>query len=127
MNSLATPVMGTFGGFQKMILTITLITLVIIFIFLVGSLIYAKKNDQSDRVLPQCPDYWEITESATGPKCVNSQDLGTCPAATGDAHLSLDFASGNYTDNCAKYTWANNCNIAWDGITYGATNPCENS
>jgi hypothetical protein len=25
---------------------------------------------------------------------------------------------------CAKYTWATNCGVTWDGITSGVPNPC---
>jgi hypothetical protein len=115
---------GTIGSFQKITLIITFIILLVIFIFIGSSLVYAKKNVANAPILPQCPDFWEIEETDDGPKCINVQDLGTCPGATGDEHLTVDFNSGNFTDNCAKYTWANNCNIAWDGLTYGVSNPC---
>jgi hypothetical protein len=115
---------ATMGGFQKSVLMITFGLLLVIFIFMVGILVYAKKNDDNVPIVPQCPDFWEIEETDTGPKCVNVQNLGTCPAASGDEFLSVDFNSGNFTDNCSKYTWANNCNIAWDGLTYGVDNPC---
>ena len=32
------------------------------------------------------------------------------------------FTGSNGT--CAKYNWANNCKVSWDGITYGVENPC---
>lgn len=115
---------GAIGSFQKITIIITFIILLVIFIFIGSSLVYAKKNAANAPILPQCPDFWEISETATGPKCVNIQDLGTCPAASGDEHLTVDFNSDNFTDNCAKYTWANNCNVAWDGLTYGVDNPC---
>jgi hypothetical protein len=115
---------GSMGSFQQIILLIAFIILLIIFLFIGGSLAYASKNGTIPPDLPQCPDYWEIETTATGSQCVNVQNLGTCPAASGDTNLSIDFSSGNFTDNCAKYTWANNCNIAWDGLTYGSDNPC---
>jgi hypothetical protein len=112
------------GGFQKMTILITSAILLIIFIFIAGSLVYAPNNDQNAPIIAQCPDFWEIGGTDASSTCINVQDLGTCPAAAGDEHLTLDFNSGNFTDNCAKYTWANNCNIAWDGLTYGVENPC---
>ena len=125
-RNLANTFTGTYGGigsFQKMTVIITLIILLVILIFIWGSLSYAK-NDKNIPIVAQCPDFWEIGGTVESPTCVNVQDLGTCPAASGDEHLSVDFNSGNFTDNCAKYTWANNCNIAWDGLTYGVDNPC---
>ena len=126
-RNLANTTAGIYGGigsFQKITVAIVFITLLVLFIFIGGSLAYAKKNVADTQILPQCPDFWEIEETDTGPKCVNVQDLGTCPAATGDEHLTVDFNSDNFTDNCAKYTWADNCNVAWDGLTYGVANPC---
>lgn len=113
------------GSFQKIILMIAIVLLLLIFIFITGTLVYAGKDDEDTHIVPQCPDYWEIEETDTGPKCVNVQDLGVCAAATGSDHLTIDFNAKNFTDNCAKYTWANNCNIAWDGLTYGVNNPCD--
>ncbi len=115
---------GTMGGFQKITLLIAFIILLIIFLFIGSTLAYATKSGALPPDIPQCPDYWEIESTATGSQCVNVQNLGTCPSASGDANLSIDFSSGNFTDNCAKYTWANNCNVAWDGLTYGTENPC---
>ena len=115
---------ATMGGFQKITLLIALMILLLIFLFLGGSLAYASKNVPDAPIISQCPDFWEIEETPTGAKCVNIQNLGICPAANGDEHLIVDFNSGNFTNNCAKYTWANNCNIAWDGLTYGIANPC---
>ena len=126
-RNLVNPILGTYGtmgGFQRITLLIALIILVIILIFIAGSLAYASKNVPDAPIISQCPDFWEIEETPTGAKCVNIQNLGICPAANGDEHLIVDFNSGNFTNNCAKYTWANNCNIAWDGLTYGIANPC---
>lgn len=114
----------TIGDFQQITILLALIILVCILVFIGVCLAYASKNDTLSQDLPQCPDFWEIEATAKGSRCVNVQNLGTCPAASGDPHLSLDFSGGNFTDNCAKYTWANNCNVAWDGLTYGAENPC---
>jgi hypothetical protein len=115
----------TIGSFQKFTAMIALLLLLVIFIFISGSLVYAKKDVTDAPIVPQCPDFWEIEETDTGPKCVNVQNMGTCPAAAADDHLTMDFNAKNFADNCAKYTWANNCNVAWDGLTYGVSNPCD--
>ena len=112
------------GSFQKITAIITCVILLVILIFIWGSLTYAKKDVPDGPIVPQCPDFWEIGGTDASPTCVNVQKLGTCAAAAGDEYLTLDFNSANFTDNCAKYTWANNCNIAWDGLTYGVANPC---
>lgn len=41
---------------------------------------------------------------------------------------SVDFSVAPYIGQggtCAKYTWAKNCGVSWDGITYGIQNPCQ--
>ena len=44
---------------------------------------------------------------------------------------TMDFTVAPFTGNnstCAKYTWANNCGVVWDGINSGNdTNPCSES
>ena len=35
------------------------------------------------------------------------------------------FTGSNGT--CAKYSWANKCDVSWDGITYGVENPCNST
>jgi hypothetical protein len=43
------------------------------------------------------------------------------------AGISMDFTKAPYigaASTCAKYKWANSCNVTWDGITSGVTNPC---
>ena len=40
----------------------------------------------------------------------------------------MNFNNAPYTGTtgaCAKYNWANNCGVSWDGITYGVNNPCQ--
>lgn len=123
-RNLANNNLVTVGRFQKFTVIIAATLLLVIFVFIIGGLLYTKNDVQAETIVPQCPDFWEIEETTTGPKCVNVQDLGTCAAATADDHLTMDFNSGNFPDNCAKYTWANNCNIAWDGLTYGVSDPC---
>lgn len=54
------------------------------------------------------------SSSGTG-KCVNTHGLGldTCKKI-------MDFSTEEYSGTqglCNKQTWANNCNITWDGVT----------
>ena len=114
------------GGFQKIILIIALIILLITLFFIGIALHYAKNTDWPPMV-PNCPDYWVSEGTGKNSTCVNTKDLGTCKATSGDTHLTMNFNNAPYvgaTGNCAKYTWANNCKIAWDGLNYGVSNPC---
>lgn len=118
------------GGFQKIVLVIMFILLIII-IVLVGITLYNKNANQSwPPNLGDCPDYW-TDMSGNGERCVNVKDLGSCNGSvTTGEHLNMNFAVAPYIGsggNCAKYNWANDCGIAWDGITYGVPNPCYDS
>jgi hypothetical protein len=114
-------------GFQKIVLFIAIIMLIIALILIGVGLSYAKKYDWPP-VTPECPDYWVIDGSGNNTRCINVKDLGTCPAQFGEKHQTMNFNTPTFTGTnglCAKYTWANNCKVTWDGITYGAKNPCQ--
>jgi len=114
------------NSFQKIVLVIALIILLISLFFIGVALYYARYNNWPPMV-PNCPDYWVNEGTGKNSTCVNVQNLGTCSATSGDSHLTMNFNNAPYVGangNCAKYTWANNCQISWDGLTYGVPNPC---
>jgi hypothetical protein len=113
--------------FQKTILIIAIVILIISLI-IIGFSIQNTKNNTWPPTVPNCPDYWMIEGSENNSKCINVKNLGTCQPFSGDKHLIMNFNEAPYNGsngNCAKYTWANNCNLAWDGINYGVNNPCN--
>ena len=112
-------------GFQKIVLYAAIIILIIALIIIGISLANAKNKNVWPPIVPDCPDYWSIDASG---KCVNTNDLGTCSPPRGTRHLTMNFTAAPYigaNSNCAKYTWANNCGVSWDAITYGVNNPCQ--
>lgn len=114
------------GSFQKYVLIIALAILIITLLF-IGITIKQAKKEQWPPVIGDCPDYW-IDLSGNGGQCVNVKDLGTCKQpGKGQSHYTMDFTTSSFTGSdglCSKYNWANNCGVTWDGITYGASNPC---
>lgn len=114
-------------GFQKIVL-FTAIFILIVSLLFIGVALSQSTNQQWPPMVPECPDYWAIDGSGNNTMCVNVKNLGTCPAQAGSDHLTMNFNTSTYTGsngNCAKYTWATNCGVAWDGITYGVQNPCQ--
>ena len=97
--------------FQKLVLIIAAIVLVI-FLFAMWVLIRnAAKNYKFPPVLSECPDYWT---SIGANSCNNAKNLGTC----GDK--VMDFSASTYKGsqgNIAKCKWAKSCGLVWDGIT----------
>ena len=112
--------------FQKIILYSAIIILIVVLIIVGVAFSYAK-NEQWPPLVPECPDYWISDGSGNNSQCINIKDLGTCPA-NGTKHLTMNFNGPIFSgDNgsCAKYRWADACNLTWDGITYGVNNPCN--
>jgi hypothetical protein len=113
--------------FQKLVLVSAIILLVIILIFIGYSLAKGRKESWPP-IVPECPDYWLSDGSGNNGVCVNTRDLGVCPAQPGNRHLIMNFNTPAFTGTnglCQKYKWANGCKVAWDGITYGVSNPCS--
>jgi hypothetical protein len=109
-------------GFQKTVLITALVILLIVLLVIGIVLLAAKANAVWPPLVPNCPDWWISDGSGNASKCLNPKNLGTCDVK------SMSFSGPVYTgDNgaCAKATWANKCKVAWDGITYGVTDPCS--
>lgn len=112
--------------FQKFVLFGAVCVLVLALLFVGVALSYSTNQQQWPPMTPECPDYWSMDGSG---KCINTRNLGTCPAPTGEKHLTMNFQVAPFVGSnalCAKYTWAKKCDVSWDGITYGASNPCQN-
>ena len=128
------------ANFQKITLIIAGILFIIMIIILSFVLFNANNDQQWPPIISSCPDYW-LDLSGNGSQCVNRKGpkISSCQTAP-------DFTTGAYlgtNGTCQKYLWAttqcqpkinNSTNagysgypIAWDGITYGVSNPCDAS
>ena len=116
-------------SFQKAVLMIAVVFL-ILFLVLIG---IALKNSSTDAEWPpiigNCPDYW-VDLSGNGSMCFNSHSLGKCNIPTPENKNTMNFDQSPFNGsdgNCAKYKWAapKGCNVTWDGINYGVSNPCD--
>lgn len=114
------------ASFQKIVLISAVVILLISLIF-IGLALRQKRKQNWPPLIPECPDYWEVSGQGKNTVCTNIKDLGSCPAESGKKHLTMNFNSPQFlgsTGLCNKYKWANNCKVSWDGVTYGAANPC---
>lgn len=113
-------------NFQKIVLTIAIIVLILVLVFVGIALSKSKKTEKWPPIVGNCPDYW-MDRSGNGSSCFNYQSLGTCniPSSDDDNVMNFNISPYNTPEGaCAKYTWAKNCGVSWDGVTYGAPNPC---
>ena len=108
------------NGFQKIVLIVAITVLILALIF-IGIALSNSQDNKWPPIVSQCPDYWEADGSGNNTTCTNSMNLGSCKAP-------MNFNNAPFTGEngtCAKYNWANNCGVTWDGITYGVNNPCQ--
>jgi hypothetical protein len=108
--------------FQKTTSVVGLALMVGLMLILIVRTFSAKKNKDENwpPVIGECPDFW-TNEVGSKTGCVNVHNLGKCSKKT------VDFSTPEFSGSdglCNKYTWANNCGVSWDGITYGVKNPC---
>ena len=109
------------ASFQKIVLITAIIILIIVLIIIGLTLVFAKP-DVWPPLVTQCPDYWTVDGSGNNTICTNVQNLGSCGVKT------MNFNQPQFQGSqgtCNKYTWANKCDLSWDGINYGVTNPCS--
>ena len=112
--------------FQKIVVGIAIVLLIIILIMIGYTISQANKDEEWPPVVGDCPDYWIDLEGA-GAACTNTKSLGKCNLPVEGEDNSMNFSRPPFTgDNgtCAKFTWAKGCNVTWDGINSGVSNPC---
>jgi len=118
-------------NFQKIVLTIAII-LLILFLLIVGYMLYKNKySSEFPPTISDCPDYWldmsgnDISGNNTvTPYCYNIKNLGS-----GTCEKQMDFSTSFWTSSdglCKKQKWANNCKLTWDGVTNNI-NACSSS
>jgi len=97
--------------FQTIVMTTATIILIVSLCFIGMSLYRQKYTADYPPVIPNCPDYWDIS----GNFCIAHPDLGN-----ESCRVNTDFTLpiwGGETGKCDKYKWAKSCNLTWDGIT----------
>jgi len=110
-----------FGDFQKMVIGIASVILMIVLVILGISMGFSSAGKAWPPSIGNCPDYW-IDSNGDGSNCVNTLNLGNSGTPN-----TMNFNYGQFSGsggNCSKYQWSTNTGVAWDGITYGAYNPC---
>lgn len=116
-------------NFQKIVLSIATVLLIIILVIIGVTLSKAKSEEEWPPIVGACPDYW-VDMSGNGEACFNSHSLGRCNIPRKGEKGTMNFNQSPFTgDNgdCAKYRWAKVCRVTWDGITSGVKNPCDTS
>jgi hypothetical protein len=106
-------------SFQIIVLILAVIILIVALSFIGVSLKNSNKKTSWPPLVADCPDYWTVDVVGSSTVCRNVKDLGKCKSLNDNPK---DFTG---LTACQKYTWADSCDVAWDGITYGVKNPCD--
>lgn len=122
--------------FKTIVLFSALILLIVILILIGVSLSYSKTSTWPPMV-PKCPDFWVASKNENDETvCTDVNGLldvdhlpSTCTrldqGRSGDVYT---FKTNVFMNDCARHKWAaNECRVAWDGISYGygVKTPCE--
>lgn len=116
---------GSGLNFQKIVLIIAITILIVSLVFIGIQIKQSKSKEVWPPMVPQCPDFWVVDPKTGYCKRTDKAPTRECDVSTG-----INFTEGEYAGTggaCAKRTWANTCNIAWEGITYGTKDPCNNA
>ena len=96
--------------FQKIVLVVATVILIIFLVILSVLLGMSKNKFQFPPELGVCPDYFKIIKHDGKEKCKNYKGLGN---PTADCDMK---SFQGYTIK-EKKDWATKCDVTWDGIT----------
>lgn len=103
--------------FNKIVLIIACIILIISLIVIGYSLKLAMSQDKFPAIISDCPDYWDISLNS---KCINNLHVnGNLTPGCKEVNLE-EFTTNGLTDYsviCRKKNWAKGCKITWSGVT----------
>lgn len=114
-------------NFQTIVLTSSIVILIILLVVIGITLSKASNKTYWPPIVGDCPDYW-VDMSGNGGSCLNSNSLGRCNIPREGEQGTMNFNQSPFTTSngtCAKYNWATACQVTWDGITSGISNPCD--
>ena len=100
-------------NFQKIVIIIAIILLILALAFIATAITNDKKNTQFPPVISECPDYWKHNVEKN--VCENEHNLGK--ELNGSKIKELNLNVLNKLTLCDKLRASNNYNISWDGIT----------
>ena len=95
--------------FQKIVLGIATVIL-IVFLIILAIILWTSRNElQYPPELGSCPDYFEATTENKKKVCKNVKGLGNGNAGCND----VDFSGYSIED---KKKWTKGCGVTWDGL-----------
>ena len=108
--------------FNKIVLTIAIVVLLIALIVLGIFLSKSMFEDTYPPVISDCPDYWDVSyNTANDVICTNISTInsgkGTNECSNYEVNQFLNEGTEINDVICNKQKWAKSCGITWDGVT----------
>ena len=113
------------ASFQKTVLTIAVVVLIIALILF--AILMVQSSKKYPPIVANCPDYWVDLSGGIGgdgSSCYNVKNLGEDKCKK-EMDFSADFWTGD-SGTCNKQNWAKGCDLTWDGVSNN-TNACSES
>jgi len=113
------------ASFQKTVLTIAVVVLIIALILF--AILMTQSSKKYPPIVANCPDYWIDLSggiSGDGSSCYNVKNLGKDKCKK-TMDFTADFWTGD-SGTCNKQTWAKGCDLTWDGVSNNI-NACNES
>tara|TARA_Y100001970_G_C13860912_1_gene664064 strand:+ start:321 stop:716 length:396 start_codon:yes stop_codon:yes gene_type:complete len=128
--------------FNKTVLSISVFVLIISLSILAFFLSKSLHEDSFPPIISDCPDYWDVSLNPLVPTddsvyCKNNTNINVGKRVGSDTshecyqpdegiQHKIKWVGLNDQDTlCKKFTWANNCNVVWDGVTNN-NKACDN-
>lgn len=106
--------------FKYLVLVLALILLIVCLVFM-GIFLMQTRSSEWPPSVKDCPDYWDpvVDKDESGNVisnyCVNTFEIGG--KMSGCTTTEGVVFSGDQDGLCAKKTFAEKCEITWDGVT----------
>lgn len=119
------------SSFNKIVLIIATIVLIVALLILGYFLNVALLNDSYPPVISECPDYWDVSLNSLGQKeCINVSTInsgnGSSECNTLNISIFTEAGSDKNSIICEKKKKANECGLNWDGVTNNSTS-CDSA
>jgi len=121
-------------GFEKKVLIIAGIILVVSLVLVLVFILMSKGNQKYPPIESDCPDYWELEPDPNDEKkhlCKNVQGLGEAWGSTSSIDVTIDPKEGDNEHNfqgvdglCAKQKWSRQHKLTWEGVTEPTKDAC---
>ena len=102
------------AGFNKTVIIIALIILILTLLAFAITIYYSKHTTVWPPEISECPDYWDVVGKSG---CKPNSSLGNLGNGSCQFKSFEDSQYGGASGRKQKCEWAKQCGVFWDGIS----------